>query len=329
MSKIHVLHENSPWVEPLRDAFAEFGQPHGEWFLDTGIISFAEAPPDGVFYNWMSASSHTRGHRYAPELTHGVLNWLEAHDRRVVNGTRALYLELSKLAQYAALERAGIKTPRTVAAVGHDEVLRAATEFGPGPWILKPNRGGKGLGVQLFHELEALAAYLDGPGSGEEAPIDGLWLIQDYIRAPESFITRAEFVGGKFLYAVRVDTSQGFELCPADACNVADAFCPAGDTPQDKFSIITDFAESDEGQCLIAAYEHFLADNQVEVAGIEFIRDGAGEIFTYDINTNTNYNAEAEKKAGVTLTGMRAIAQFLVSELLKTRSSFKDVVAAE
>ena len=128
---------------------------------------------------------------------------------------------------------------------------------------------------------------------------------------------------------VRVDTSQGFELCPADACNVADAFCPAGDTPQDKFSIIKDFAESDEGRRLIAAYEPFLASNQVEVAGIEFIRDGAGEIFTYDINTNTNYNAEAENKAGVTLTGMRAIAQFLVSELLKTRSSFKDVVAAE
>ena len=23
---------------------------------------------------------------------------------------------------------------------------------------------------------------------------------------------------GKFLYAVRVDTSEGFQLCPADAC---------------------------------------------------------------------------------------------------------------
>jgi hypothetical protein len=329
MSKIHVLHENSPWVEPLRKAFSELGQAHEEWFLDTGVISFSDAPPDGVFYNRMSASSHTRGHRYGPELTHGLLNWLEGHDRRVVNGTRALYLELSKLAQYAALERDGIKTPRTVGAVGRDEVLHAAASFSEGPWILKPNRGGKGLGVQLFHDLDALAAYLDGPGSDEEAPIDGLWLIQDYIHAPESFITRAEFVGGKFLYAVRVDTSQGFELCPADACNIADAFCPAGETPQDKFSIITDFAESAEGHGLIASYERFLANNRVEVAGIEFIRDRSGGIFTYDINTNTNYNAEAEEKAGVRLTGMRAISQFLVLELLKTRSSYKDIVAAE
>ena len=119
------------------------------------------------------------------------------------------------------------------------------------------------------------------------------------------------------------------DLCPADACNIADAFCPAGETPQDKFSIITDFADGDEGRRLIASYERFLANNRIEVAGIEFIRDPSGRIFTYDINTNTNYNAEAEKKAGVPLTGMRAIAQFLVSELLKTRSSFKDMVAAE
>jgi hypothetical protein len=107
MTQIYVLHENSAWVEPLREALAELGLPHEEWFLDQGCVPFDRAPPAGVFYNRMSASSHTRGHRYAPELTHGVLNWLEAHDRRVVNTSRALYLEVSKLAQYAALGWAG------------------------------------------------------------------------------------------------------------------------------------------------------------------------------------------------------------------------------
>ncbi|MEE9208895.1 MAG: alpha-L-glutamate ligase, partial [Kiloniellales bacterium] len=241
MSRITVLHENSAWVEPLREAFAELGLPYDEWFLDQGILAFDRAPPQGVFYNRMSASSHSRGHRYAPELTHGVLNWLEAYERRVVNTSRALYLELSKLAQYAALERAGVRTPRTVAAVGRDHVLAAAHDFGAGPWILKPNRGGKGLGVQLFHTIEAMAAYLDGPGARDEAPIDGIWLIQDYIRPSAPFITRCEFVGGAFLYAVRVDTSDGFELCPADACNVEDAFCPSEAPKPNKFTIVTDF----------------------------------------------------------------------------------------
>ncbi len=123
MSRITVLHENSAWVEPLRVAFDALALPYDEWFLDQGHIPFDEIPPEGVFYNRMSASSHTRGHRYAPELTNAVLSWLEAHDRRVVNTSRALALEVNKLAQYAALGRAGIRTPRTVAAVGRDHVL--------------------------------------------------------------------------------------------------------------------------------------------------------------------------------------------------------------
>ncbi|MEE8500525.1 MAG: alpha-L-glutamate ligase, partial [Kiloniellales bacterium] len=275
---------------------------------------FDRAPPQGVFYNRMSASSHTRGHRYAPELTHGVLNWLEAYERRVVNTSRALYLELSKLAQYAALERAGVRTPRTVAAVGRDHVLAAAHDFGAGPWILKPNRGGKGLGVQLFPSIEAMAAYLDGPGARDEAPIDGIWLIQDYIRPNEPFITRCEFVGGAFLYAVRVDTSDGFELCPADACNVEDAFCPSDAPKPNKFTIVTDFDDP-----ILDRYARFLAENGIEIAGIEFITDARGEIYTYDVNTNTNYNAQAEAEAAVPLPGMRAVARFLGAELAKVR----------
>ena len=323
MSRITVLHENDAWVEPLRAAFDELALPYEEWFLDEGIVPFDGPPPVGVFYNRMSASSHTRGHRYGPELAHGLLNWLEAHDRRVVNSHRALYLEVSKLAQYAALGRVGLRTPRTVAAVGRDKVIEAARAFGPGPWILKPNRGGKGLGVQLFHSLEAIAAYLDGPGAGEEAPIDGLWLVQDYIRAPEPFITRCEFVGGKFLYAVQVDTSDGFELCPADVCAIEDAACPAETETPNKFTVLPDFADP-----VLESYARFLSLNGIEIAGIEFIRDAEGRLFTYDVNTNTNYNAQAEAEAGVTLTGMRAVAQFLGEALAKLPDS-TPMIAAE
>jgi hypothetical protein len=315
MSRIYVLHENTAWVEPLVEAFEARGLPFESWFLDEGRLPFDREAPEGVFYNRMSASSHTRGHRFGPELAQATLNWLERHDRRVVNSSRALYLEVSKLAQYAALARVGVKTPRTVAAVGRAAVLAAARDFGPGPFIVKPNRGGKGLGVQLFQTPDALATYLDGPGAAEEAPIDGLWLLQDYVKAPAPHITRAEFVGGKFLYAVRVDTSAGFELCPADACNVEDAFCPADAPAASKFTVLTDFAASPEGQAVIAPYERFLALNGIEIAGIEFIKDGAGEIFTYDVNTNTNYNAQAEAEAGVPLTGMQAVARFLGDEL--------------
>ncbi|HSR72379.1 MAG TPA: alpha-L-glutamate ligase [Kiloniellales bacterium] len=316
------MHENEAWVEPLRAAFEDIGVPYEEWFLDQGTVAFDRAPPQGVFYNRMSASSHTRGHRFAPELTHGVLNWLEAHGRRIVNDRRALYLEVSKLAQYAALARNGIATPRTVAAVGREHVLAAARGFGPGPYLLKPNRGGKGLGVRLFETVEAIEAWLETPEAAEAAPIDGLWLIQDYIRAARPCITRCEFVGGRFLYAVRVDTSDGFELCPADVCTVEEAACPADTPVPNKFTVLTDFDHP-----ILERYRAFLRDNGIEIAGIEFIEDEAGELFTYDVNTNTNYNALAEAAAGVSPTGMQAVARFLGGELVRLEGAA--AVAAE
>jgi hypothetical protein len=311
MAKIYVIHENSEWTVHLTRQLEALGLPYEEWHLDQGLLDLTQEPPAGVFYNRMSASSHTRGHRYAPELTAAVLAWLERHGRRVFNGSRALQLEVSKVAQYMALNAQGIRTPHTVAAVGREQIIRAAQAFGGRPFITKHNRAGKGLGVQLFQTVEALEEYVNGPLF--EDSVDGITLVQEYIQAPEPYITRCEFVGGKFLYAVRVDTSRGFQLCPADACQVGDLFCPVGESAPEvkpKFQIIEGFADP-----IIARYEAFLAANQVAIAGIEFIRNEAGEIFTYDVNTNTNYNSDAEAAAG--RSGMGAIARFLGAELAK------------
>jgi hypothetical protein len=307
MAHIHVIHENAAWLAPLAMALDRQRLPWRDWFLDRGVFDLSRPPPEGVFYNRMSASSHTRDHRYAAELTAAVLAWLEQHGRRVVNGSRALDLEISKARQYAALEAAGIRTPDTVLVAGKELLVAAARQrFAEDPFILKPNRGGKGLGVRLFHTPDALAGYLDGPDY--EPPVDGLLLLQQYVRAPVPLITRAEFVGGRFMYAVEVDTSDGFELCPADVCVVGDAFCPAGEAPRAKFTIIDDIDPD-----LTRRYATFLAANDIGVAGIEFIADGAGTLYTYDVNTNTNYNPDAEARAGC--SGMGTLARYLGGEL--------------
>jgi hypothetical protein len=57
----------------------------------------------------------------------------------------------------------------------------------------------------------------------------------------------------------------------------------------------------------------FLTNNEIHIAGIEFILDKDGELYTYDINTNTNYNPTAETEAGV--SGMRRIAEYLGDQL--------------
>jgi hypothetical protein len=308
MSKVFVIHENSEWTIHLTRRLEELGVPYEEWHLDEGTVDLASEPPEGIFYNRMSASSHTRNHRYAPEFTLQVLAWLEAHGRTVINGTRALQLEVSKVQQYLELNKYGVKTPKTTAAVGKQHILQAAEKFRGQPFITKHNRAGKGLGVQLFHTIDGLKSYVEGPTF--EEPVDGITLIQDYIQAPENFITRCEFVGGKFVYAVKVDTSEGFELCPADACQIGDLFCPVGEEKEEKpkFQIIESFDEP-----ILTKYEQVLAENNIQVAGIEFIRNAEGDIFTYDINTNTNYNFDAEAKVGK--YGMLELAKYLKKTL--------------
>jgi hypothetical protein len=306
--RVYVIHENDAWVEPLQAAFSARNIPFEEWFIDQGTLDLREPPPPGVFYNRMSASSHTRDHRYAAEYTGAVLSWLTRHGRRIVNGGRALALEISKVAQYQALAAFDIETPATIAVIGKDNIAAAAAQLGF-PLILKHNRGGKGLGVRLFLSAAALAEHL--AGDEFEQPIDGITLVQRYIKAPAPFITRVEFVGGKFLYAVQVDTSQGFELCPADACQI-DAGSMAGVCPADgaseKFRILRDFDHP-----LLPRWQAFLAANDIGIAGVEFITDEFGRTFTYDVNTNTNYNPEAEARDG--RSGMGAIAEHLGSLL--------------
>ena len=309
MAHIHIIHENDEWTAPLRAALDELGAPWRDWHLARGTLAVDEVPPRGIFYSRMSASAHTRGHRYAPELAAGVLAWLESHDARVLNGSRALALELSKVAQYAALARLGIRVPRTVAALGREAIVDAARTF-PGPFITKHNRAGKGLGVRLHESVDALVEHLDGKAF--EPSVDGITLVQEYVRSPGHHITRVELVGRELLYAVRVDASGGFELCPADDCAPGDAFCPAGEAAAEKFAVIEGFDHP-----LVERYRRFMSAHDVHVAAFEFITDAGGRDYTYDVNTNTNYNPGAEARAGV--SGMRALARYLAAELARER----------
>ncbi|MGP4077848.1 ATP-grasp domain-containing protein [Halobacillus sp. K22] len=305
MSKIYVLHENDEWTVHLTERLEELELPYELWHLDQGTLDLTEEPPEGIFYNRISASSHTRNHRYAPEFAGAVLSWLERHGRTVVNGTEALNLEISKVNQYMALNQQGIRTPKTISAVGKENILQAADQLGMNSFITKHNRAGKGQGVQLFHSKEALKEYVEG--SGFEEPVDGVTLIQQYIEAPEPYIVRHEFINGEFLYGVKVDTSEGFELCPADACSIEDQFCPTdAEESQEKakFEILENYRPA-----IIDDFEAFLQANNIQVAAIEAIQDQKGNLYAYDVNTNTNYNSDAEEKAGV--YGMLELAKYL------------------
>jgi len=293
---VHVLHENPEWMPPFAAAFAAEGVDWDETLVTGGSLDLTAAPAEGLWWSRMSASAHTRGHTAAAEHARALLDVLEAHGRRVVNGRAVLDLELSKVRQLALLRAARIAVPRTVAVVGGrpDDVLAAAATVGL-PVVVKPNRGGKGLGVTRFDSVDELAAAL--PGLDE--PVDGVLLVQEYVEPARPRITRAEIVGGELVYAITADTERGgFQLCPADACAV-------DGTPDSLFALRTEPLPGG----LADAYESFARWHGLEVAGFEFIETADGRAVTYDVNTNTNYNPDVEAVAP--RSAARAVARYL------------------
>lgn len=302
MARVYVLHENPGWYGPLDAALTRRGVPHDQIFLDRDIVDLADAPSPGIYFNRLSGTAHTRGHQLAVEHCRVLLRWLEARGRRIVNGREALELAMSKAALLVALDAFGIPIPTTVTAIGKDRLVQAACRFRT-PFLVKPNRGGKGLGIIRFENVDELLRCLQGGGLADS--VDGVYVIQEFVTSPDPFITRAEFVGGEFLYALRSETGRGFNLCPADVDCVMPSPVPAG---RPGFEIQADFAHP-----ILDTYRRFLQHHHVEIAAIEFIVDQAGTAYTYDLNINTNFNAEAEAAAG--RSGMNAIADFLGREL--------------
>lgn len=301
---IHVLYENPAWLPPLCQALEAEGLPlrlHEIWH---GVVDPACPPEAGIWLNRVSPSSHTRGHGESVALMREVLAWLEDHGRRVVNGSRAFEIEVSKLRQDSVLRRHGIRTPRTVLAVGRERALEAARSF-ERPFLTKHNQGGKGLGIRLCRTAAELAAHLDDPAF-EPAP-NGQIVLQEYVEAPEPFVTRVELVGGRFLFAMKSSTVGGFELCPSDACQAERRpepdVCPADGSATFSPSPLG------PGDPLVRQYEQLCAAEGIEIAGIEFVEDGEGLRYTYDINANTNYNAALGQRIGV--DGMREVARWL------------------
>lgn len=305
--KVYAIHENPDWFPPFAAAFDAEDVPYDEWLLTgDGVLDLDAEPPEGVFWSRMSASSHTRGHEGGKDHARAVLSWLESHGRRTVNGRAVLELEMSKVAQHAALRAGGIDVPRTIAVAG-TAALREQARRMPLPFISKHNQGGKGVGVHRFDSYGDFDDYL-AAGSFEPA-VDGVTLLQEYVEPREPFITRTEIVGGQHVYSLKASTAQGFELCPADVCSLdgfADGQAPAS-APM--FELRKDYVPP-----LLTSYLAFAAMHSIEIAAFEFIETREGRIVTYDVNTNTNYNPDVEAQASK--SGPREIAR-LLSRLLR------------
>jgi len=300
---IYILHDNKKWIVELKKHLDENKLEYKEWFIDdeSSVLENLDldgVPPEGIFYNRVSASSHTRGARYSLEDSRALVEWLGSHNRRVINGRGTFNLETSKISQYLALKKVGVKTPETYIATNKNAIIKLCENKFGNNCIIKDNRSGSGIGVKRVISRDSLVEYLCSPSY--VPPIDGITLVQEYIESPERYITRVELIGGNYVYSVRVDTSNGFNLCPADECNL---------TGKSKFTIIKESPHPE----LIEKYRQLAKNNNLDLCGIEYIVDGEGDTYTYDINCNTNYNTKAEERAGI-----KNLAVNKITELFKT-----------
>ena len=200
MRPIAILYENEVWMAPLFGALDDLGAPYERVFLNE--LSFdpaGPAPQWSLAVNKGSPSSYLRGHARRIAVARELLPLLEQRGIQVVNGSRAFALETSKARQLLLLRQLGIRAPAARVITDPEQAPRAAREL-RFPVIVKPNIGGSGAHLRRFdspEELTAGVAELDlGP--------DGTGLVQEFLESQDGTTRRVEFLGGEYLYAIRI-----------------------------------------------------------------------------------------------------------------------------
>jgi hypothetical protein len=293
-----IYFEHPEWFKPL---FAEL-ERRGIGYVKipaTGhSYSIGKQPPYDLLFNRMSPSAYLRGNGNAIFSTHAFLGEMEARGVRVVNGSRAYFVETSKAFQLTLLESLGLPYP--LARVINDPAQAvAATEGLRWPIAVKPNIGGSGAGVRKFDSRDELQNAVD---AGElDLGIDSTALVQEFIPAEQSRIVRVEVLDGKFLYAIRIYTpGTSFDLCPADVCQTVDgAELNAEVCAVDARSRGLRVEGYQPPAEVIAQVERIMKAAGIEVGGVEYMIDARDEkLLFYDINALSNFVADAPNVIG-------------------------------
>ena len=282
-----VLFEHPEWQKPLWAALDKRGVSYAKFNLKRAAFDPDALPDARLYFNQASPSAYVRGNTRAVPFALSYIRSLELGGARVLNGSRAFLLELSKTAQAALLKGLGVAHPRTLAF--NDPGIALAQWQGGWPALVKPEQGGSGARIFL----------LNGPGELLELLRDeSLWLpdnllmLQEYFPAvdPGRGIIRMEFLGGKLLYAMRVVSHGAFNLCPSVACNPEDggeSFCeiPATAKPVEFYPF------PDVDRAAVDAGERIMAAGGLDIGAIEYLEATDGRLIFYDINANSNLRA--------------------------------------
>jgi hypothetical protein len=301
-----VLFEHPEWQKPLFSVLERRGVRFARFDLKRAAFDPDSVPEAWLYFNQASPSAYVRGNTRAVPLALSLMRSLELGGARVLNGSRAFSLELSKSAQAALMRQLGIHHPRSLA---FNDVDAALAEWGDRwPALLKPEQGGSGARMYLLHSADELVRLLrDRPDLWLP---DNLLLLQEYFEVdPSRGIVRMEFLGGELLYAMRVVSHGAFNLCPSEVCNPEDG---ASHCEQPSTQPVEFFPYKAVPEAAVESGAKLMAAGGLDVGGIEYLEARDGRLIFYDVNANSNLRTPIGQAFG--FDPFERVADFLVAQ---------------
>ncbi len=279
MPDLAIPFQHPLWFEPLFAALERRGIAFEKIRIgDHHFDPAGSAPPAPVILSRVAMSDFLREAQHPIFYAAALLDHWRRRGATVLNGADVLAVDSSKARQLSLISGLGLAVPDS-RVVHRAQDLLAASEGMAFPLLVKPNIGGSGSGIIRYSsraELEQSIAEATVPAS-----IDAVLLLQDYVPPRGGTILRIETLGGRFLYALEIDSGgESFDLCPADACvaqpgRAAIAMRSVTPTPG-----------------IVEAAEAIARAAGLDVGGVELViddRDGIPRF--YDINALSNFVA--------------------------------------
>ena len=279
-AQLAILYEHPQWFQPLFAALERRGLPYLPIQLSGHSFDPAsrEAPAP-LILSRVAQSSFLREPEHPIFYAEALLDHWQRRGARIINGAEVLAIDSSKARQLALVTSLGYAIPET-RVVHRTRDLLACAKGMTFPLLVKANIGGSGAGIVRYSSAEELGASIADRMVPQS--VDRVLLVQDYVPPRCGSIIRLETLGGKFLYAIEVESrGDSFDLCPADAC-VAQ--------PGRKAIRMASVTPSLE---LIEATEKIARAAGLDLGGIELViddRDGTPRF--YDINAMSNFVAD-------------------------------------
>ncbi|MFL6732559.1 MAG: RimK family alpha-L-glutamate ligase [Sphingomicrobium sp.] len=279
-AQLAVLYEHPQWFQPLFAALDRRGMSYAP--IQLGDHSFDPASrelPAPLILSRVAQSSFLRESEHPIFYAEALLDHWAGLGARVINGADVLAIDSSKARQLSLITSLGFAIPET-RVVHRVRDLVAATQGMAFPLLVKANVGGSGAGIVRYLSLDELRSSIADRMVPQS--VDQVLLVQDYVPPRKGSIIRLETLGGRFLYAIEIESrGDSFDLCPADAC-----------VAQPGRAAIRMTAATPPPE-LIEAAERIARATGLDLGGVEVViddRDGVPRF--YDINAMSNFVAD-------------------------------------